>query len=110
LYSGSVQRLNEAKNEQAINTRIITGRTDSSNLLREVKMETARKTIAAIAPFSFDCSVCHKNVGAGLLLDKGKGVLDLTCPACARFLVYVEEFILPSKVPGLNVNIVTSLK
>jgi transcription elongation factor Elf1 len=73
-------------------------------------MTTIRKTTAAIAPFPFECSICHKDVGAGLLLDKGKGVLDLTCPACARYLVYVEEFILPSKVPGLDVNIITSLK
>jgi transcription elongation factor Elf1 len=84
--------------------------TKAYEVAREAIMETARKTIAAIAPFSFECSVCHKNVGAGLLLDKGKGVLDLTCPVCARFLVYVEEFILPSKAPGLNVNIVTALK
>jgi hypothetical protein len=40
----------------------------------------------------------------GFLLDKGQGRLDLTCAPCANNYIYVEKFVLPSGLPGLNFN------
>lgn len=58
----------------------------------------------AVAPFPFDCALCKANVGAGFVLDRGKGQLDLVCPACVKHYVFVENFILPSSLPGLGLT------
>lgn len=62
------------------------------------------KTGVAVAPFPFVCTLCKKPVDVGFLLDKGHGRLDLTCAPCANNYIYVEKFVLPSGLPGLNFN------
>lgn len=52
---------------------------------------------------SFECTLCKTTYGAGgVLLDRGKGRLEIVCLACANNYLYVKEFVLPLNFGGLG--------
>jgi transcription elongation factor Elf1 len=54
------------------------------------------ETTVAVAPFPFVCTLCNKHTDVGVILDKGEGQLDLTCPACASRYLYLKNYVKPS--------------
>lgn len=51
----------------------------------------------------FTCTLCKtKYDNGGVLLDRGKGRLEVVCPVCANNYLLAMEFVLPTSFGGAN--------